>query len=99
MSSETTATPIIVLIPGNSFVGYNGFYHRYFVVQNVEGNALIRTIYLQSIPFNFFAIVIIFVELLFSSITLVELQKLMRMQMTKRTIGMIASSSSVERVL
>lgn len=63
---ETTATPIIVLIPvATAFVGYMVSIIA-ISVQNVEGNVDPYNLFLQSIPFNFFAIVIIFVGIYLS---------------------------------
>lgn len=63
---ETTATPIIVLIPvATAFVGYMVSIIQ-ISVQNVESTVDPYTLFLQSIPFNFFAITIIFVGIYLS---------------------------------
>ncbi|MBU9713106.1 Na+/H+ antiporter NhaC family protein [Evansella tamaricis] len=56
---ETTATPIIVLIPvATAFVGYMVSVIQ-ISIQNVGSSADPYSLFIQSIPFNFFAFVII----------------------------------------
>ncbi|OIJ12875.1 sodium:proton antiporter [Anaerobacillus arseniciselenatis] len=63
---ETTATPVIVLIPvATAFVGYMVSIIQ-VSVQNEAGTADPYNLFLQSIPFNFFAIVIILVGIYLS---------------------------------
>lgn len=63
---ETTATPIIVLIPvATAFVGYMvSVIH--ISLENVENTVDPYSLFIQSIPFNFFAIAIILVGIYLS---------------------------------
>ena len=63
---ETTATPVVVLIPiATAYVGYmTSVIEMAFKNEGIEQDAY--TLFIQSIPFNFFAIVMVFLGIYFS---------------------------------